>query len=242
MDIGLGSYGLAFGAGILSILSPCVLPLVPILVGTAASSHRYGSLALAAGLMVSFTAAGILILSIGGSLGLDQSSLRYAGAIILLVFGLILLSSSLQAKLASATSGLSGTGNQLLAKVSLDGLAGQFVIGLLLGIVWSPCVGPTLGAAIALASQGQQLAEVTLVMALFSLGAGIPLIVLGTLSREAMLRIRGKLMNAGKHGKQILGVLLLVLGLFILTGVDKQLETWVLDHAPAWLTQLGTSI
>ena len=116
------------------------------------------------------------------------------------------------------------------------------MIGLLLGIVWSPCVGPTLGAAIALASQGQQLAEVTLVMALFSLGAGIPLIVLGTLSREAMLRIRGKLMNAGKHGKQILGVLLLVLGLFILTGVDKQLETWVLDHAPAWLTQLGTSI
>ncbi|MDQ5768724.1 cytochrome c biogenesis CcdA family protein [Thiothrix subterranea] len=242
MDIGLGSYGLAFLAGILSILSPCVLPLVPILVGTAASSHRYGPLALAAGLMVSFTAAGILILSIGSSLGLDQSSLRVAGAVILLVFGFVLLSGSLQAKLAAATSGVSGAGNQLLARVSLDGLAGQFVIGLLLGIVWSPCVGPTLGAAIALASQGQQLAEVTLVMALFSLGAGIPLIVLGTLSREFMLRIRGKLMSAGKHGKQALGILLLVLGAFILLGIDKQLEGWILDHAPAWFTQIGTSL
>jgi len=242
MDIGLTSYGIAFVAGVLSILSPCVLPLVPILVGTAASQHRFGALALAAGLMVSFTLAGLLVLSVGASLGLDQSSLRTIGAFVLLAFGVVLLSAPLQARFASASSGLSNVGNVWLARIALDGLGGQFLIGLLLGVVWSPCVGPTLGAAITLASQGQRLPEVGLVMAAFSFGAGLPLVVLGTLSREVMLRVRGKLMSAGKHGKQILGGLLVLLGVFILTGLDKHLETWVLDHAPEWLTQLGTRL
>jgi cytochrome c biogenesis protein CcdA len=240
MDIGLTSYALAFVAGLLSILSPCVLPLVPILVGTASSQHRWGAWALAAGLMLSFTLAGLLILSAGVSLGLDQSSFRGVGVAILLLFGLVLLSAPLQERFAAASSGLSGLGNAWLARVNGDGLGGQFFIGLLLGIVWSPCIGPTLGAAITLASRGQHLAEATLVMAIFSLGAGLPLIALGSLSREVMLRVRGKLATAGKYGKQVLGLLLVMLGVFILSGWDKQLEIWVLNHAPDWLTQLGT--
>jgi cytochrome c biogenesis protein CcdA len=242
MDVGITSYGIAFIAGLLSILSPCVLPLVPILVGTAASQHRFGALALAAGLMVSFTLAGLFVLSVGASLGLDQSNFRTIGAVILLLFGLVLLSSALQTRFATASSGLSNVGNVWLARVTLNGLGGQFLIGLLLGVVWSPCVGPTLGAAITLASQGQHLLEVGLVMVLFSLGAGLPLIILGTLSREVMLRVRGNLMSAGKYGKQMLGGLLLALGVFIVSGWDRQLESWVLDHAPAWLTQWGTAL
>lgn len=242
MEFGLGTYGIGFAAGSLSILSPCVLPLLPILIGTAASAHRRGPVALAAGLTLSFTVLGVLLASAGAVLGLDQTVFRNIAAMMLLGFGVLLLSTTLQERFAVAASGASSAGQGMLSRVTLDGLSGQFVLGLLLGVVWSPCVGPTLGATITLASQGQQLTQVILVMALFGLGAGLPLIVLGSLSREAMLRVRGKLLAAGQQGKKALGAIMLLLAVFILTGLDKRFETWVLDAAPAWLTQIGTSL
>ncbi|MDP1635448.1 MAG: cytochrome c biogenesis protein CcdA [Gallionellaceae bacterium] len=242
MDFGFSAYGLSFAAGGLSTLSPCVLPLVPILLGTAATAHRLGPFALAGGLMLSFTAVGVFVASLGASLGIDQALFRDAAAVLLLAFGMLLLSARLQERFALAASGVSGAGQGLLSRLTLDGLPGQFVLGLLLGIIWSPCVGPTLGAAITLASQGESLAQVALVMALFGLGAGLPLLLLGFASREAMLRIRGRLMSAGKLGKQVLGGVMLLLGAAILTGGDKLFEAWVLRSAPSWLVTLTTSI
>jgi len=98
------------------------------------------------------------------------------------------------------------------------GLRGQFALGLLLGAVWSPCVGPTLGAASLLAAQGKDLFGVTLTMLAFGLGAALPLLLLGLLSRETMMRWRGRLLGAGKGGKMVLGTLLLIVGVLILTG------------------------
>jgi cytochrome c biogenesis protein CcdA len=242
MEFGLGTYGIGFAAGSLSVLSPCVLPLVPILIGTAASAHRHGPLALAAGLTLSFALIGVLLASAGASLGLDQTLFRNIAALMLFGFGVLLLSSGLQERFAVAASGASSAGQGMLARMTLNGLSGQFVLGLLLGVVWTPCVGPTLGATITLASQGQQLGQVMLMMALFGLGAGLPLVILGSLSRAAMLRLRGRLLAAGQQGKKILGAVMLLLAVFILTGLDKQFESWVLDAAPAWLTQIGTSL
>lgn len=242
MDFGLGTYGLSLAAGTLSTLSPCVLPLVPILLATAVAAHRLGPYALAAGLTLSFTLVGVFVASLGAALGLDPALFRSIAAVLLIAFGAVLLSTRLQQGFALAASGWSGTGHGLLAKLSLDGLPGQFVLGLLLGLVWSPCVGPTLGAAVTLASQGQSLAQVTAVMALFGLGAGLPLVVLGLVSRQAMTRIRGRLLAAGKAGKQALGVLMLALGGLIITGLDKLFEAWILNTAPEWLVVLTTSI
>ena len=242
MEFGLGTYGIGLAAGSLSVLSPCVLPLVPILIGTAASAHRRGPLALAAGLTLSFAVIGVLLASAGASLGLDQTVFRNIAAMMLLGFGVLLFSTGLQERLAVAASGASSAGQGMLARVTLDGLSGQFVLGLLLGVVWIPCVGPTLGATITLASQGQQLGQVMLVMALFGLGAGLPLVILGSLSSVAMLRLRGRLLAAGQQGKKALGAVMLLLGVFILTGLDKRFETWVLDAAPVWLTQIGTTL
>ena len=235
-----GVYGLSFLAGILSILSPCVLPLVPILVGTALNTHRFGPYALALGLAISFTTVGVFIATIGASIGIDQEVFRVIAAALLITFGIVLLSSTLQEKFASATAGIGGSGNNLLSKVSADSLSGQFILGLLLGVVWSPCVGPVLGATITLASQGANLGHVTLVMALFGLGAGLPLILLGLLSRQAMMRVRSKLFTAGKIGKRILGVILLLVGLLIITGLDKQFETLIVAASPDWLISLTT--
>lgn len=240
MFVTLGVYGLSFLAGLLSILSPCVLPLVPIIVGTALNMHRYGPFALALGLAISFTAVGVFIATIGASIGIDQELFRVIAATLLITFGIVLLSNTLQAKFASATAGIGGAGNNLLNKISTDSLSGQFVLGLLLGMVWSPCVGPVLGATITLASQGTNLGHVALVMALFGLGAGLPLILLGLLSRQAMINVRNKLFTASKIGRRILGVILLLVGLLIITKLDKQFETLIVATSPDWLISLTT--
>jgi cytochrome c-type biogenesis protein len=238
----LGTYALSLAAGSLSTLSPCVLPLVPIVLATAVAAHRLGPYALAAGLTLSFSLLGVLLASIGASLGIDQEVLQRMAAAMLIAFGVLLLSTHLQTRFASAASGISGAGQDLISRLSLDGLAGQFVLGLLLGIVWSPCVGPTLGAAITLASQGQSLGRVTLQMALFGIGAGIPLIMLGSLSRQAMTRMRGKLLSLGRRGKQLMGMVMLLLGALILTGSDKLAQTWLVQASPDWLVRLTTSL
>lgn len=120
------------------------------------------------------------------------------------------------------------------------GLLGQFGIGLLLGAVWSPCVGPTLGAASVLAAQGKDIAQVALTMMLFGLGAAVPLLVLGTLSREVMMAWRGGIAGAGRTGKAVLGAALVLIGVLILSGADKRLETVLVQHSPEWLTRLTT--
>jgi cytochrome c-type biogenesis protein len=114
------------------------------------------------------------------------------------------------------------------------------VLGLLLGAVWSPCVGPTLGAASVLAAQGRDLASVTSVMVAFGLGTAVPLLVVGSLSRQALMRWRGRMMSAGKTGKLILGGGALAVATLILTGADHALEGALVAASPAWLTDLTT--
>lgn len=240
MELGPGSYGLGFIAGTLSILSPCVLPLVPIVVGTAVAAHPLGALALAAGLAFSFTSVGLFVATVGFSIGLDAEWFRSVAAIILIGFGVLLLSSSLQQRFASATSSLSSLGGGLLSRMKLDGLRGQVVIGLVLGLVWAPCVGPTLGAAATLASQGRNLGQVAAVMALFGIGAALPLAIIGVGSRNFVAGNRARLLKAGALGKSLVGVLLLLVGVLILTGLDKDVEAALVALSPAWLTSLTT--
>ena len=240
MDFGLATYGLGYVAGLLSTLSPCVLPLVTILIATAVTAHRFGPYSLALGLTLSFAAIGIFLATLGASLGLEQDTFRAIAAVILIAVGIVLFSPGLQERFATATSGLSAAGDGVLAKLDLDGLAGQFVIGLVLGVIWTPCVGPTLGAATTLASQGQNLGQIALLMGVFGIGAGTPLVVLGSLSRATMMRVRGRMLSAGKLGKSLLGGVLLLLGLAILTGYDKAFEAWAVAVSPEWLTNLTT--
>jgi cytochrome c-type biogenesis protein len=240
MDFGLGAYGFGFLAGLLSTLSPCVLPIIPILLGSATHVHPRAPLALAGGLALSYAIVGTGLAWAGSALDLDASIFRNVGAAILGLLGLVLTSASLQQRFASATAGIGDAGNNLIAHMRLDGLGGQFAIGLVLGIVWSPCVGPTLGAAVVLASQGSHLPQVALLMGIFGLGAALPVVALAYVSRGAMQQMRGKLIQAGKTGKTILGTIMIALAAMILSGADKPLESWLVQHSPAWLTQLTT--
>jgi cytochrome c-type biogenesis protein len=233
---------LAFVAGALTILSPCVLPLVPIVLGSAAQRHKWGPLALAAGLVLSFTAVGFVVAAFGTSLGIDGDLIRLVGAVMLLIAGAFLLIPHAQAWLTRMATPLANWANDRQAGLDRFGLAGQAGIGVLLGLVWSPCVGPTLGAATVLAAQGQQLGEVALVMAMFGLGIASILVILAFATRSFLTRWRGAMMRSGNGGKRILGGLLTLVGLLILTGGDHLIEGLLVMISPDWLNDLTSSV
>lgn len=233
---------LGFLAGVLSILSPCVLPLLPIVLGAAASEHRLGPLALAAGLTLSFTVIGLFVATIGFAAGIDGAVFRTASAVLLIAIGLVLALPVAQSRFAMAAGPVGNWVENRFGGFSTRGAGGQFGLGILLGAVWSPCVGPTLGAASVMAAGGENLAVVAATMLAFGLGAGLPLAVLGTLSRETLMRLRGRLMAAGRGGKTALGLVLVLAGVMILGGLDKMIETFLVEISPEWLTRLTTAI
>ena len=232
--------GLAFLAGVLSILSPCVLPLAPLVLGAAAGAPRAGPLALAGGVALSFTTIGLFVATIGFAIGLDGEAFRTAAAVMMIALGLLLAAPPLQMRLAAAGGPVSDWVESRWGGFSTTGLGGQFGVGLLLGAVWSPCVGPTLGAASVLAAQGRSLGGVAATMTLFGVGAGLPLALLGLVSRPAMNRWRDRLIGGGKGVKIAFGSIFVVLGLSIVTGLDKKIETALVQISPEWLTALTT--
>lgn len=242
MDFGSVSFFFAFLAGVLSTLSPCVLPIIPIIISAATNQHRFGPITLASGLTLSFAVIGTALASLGSQIDFAQDNFRTFAAILMGIIGIVLISGSLQERLSMALSGISGVGNSLLSKVRIDGLLGQFLIGALLGLVWTPCVGPTLGAAITLASQGKDLEKIIFVMLIFGIGAGLPLAILGVLSRTALQKVKGGLGQASILGKKFLGGFLILIGALVFSGLDKSIEAFLVKISPDWLTDLTTRL
>src|SRR5439155_11064564 len=236
----IGTFGLAFLAGLLSTLSPCVLPLLPIVLGAAASEHRMGSAALAGGLASSFVAIGLFVATAGFAIGLDGDVFRKAASVLMIGIGLVLAIPDLQMRLAAAGGPMSSWADEKINAIQSRGIWGQFGVGLLLGAVWSPCVGPTLGAASVLAAQGHSLGQVAVTMIVFGVGAAVPLVLIGLLSRQALMRWRDRLIVGSKNAKVGLGILLALFGVLIVSGLDKRLETLLVEASPDWLTDLTT--
>lgn len=236
----MAAMALALLAGLLSTLSPCVLPLIPIVIASALSENRYAPAALAAGVAVSYVAIGLVVATLGFAIGLSQDVFRWAGAVLLILVGGVLLLPRLQLQLAAAAGPIGNWAQERASGISTRGIAGQFAVGLMLGVVWSPCVGPTLGAASILAARGENLPAVALIMFAFGIGAALPLLAIGLVSREAMARWRSRLLTAGSWGKLIMGATLIAVGIFVISGLDKRVETVLVDASPAWLTQLTT--
>jgi cytochrome c-type biogenesis protein len=232
--------GLALIAGLLSTLSPCVLPLIPIVIGAALGEHRYGPAALAAGLALSFVTIGLFVATLGFAAGLDQELFRAVAGALMIIVGGALLVPRLQLQLAVAAGPVGNWMQAQSGRLSLRGFWGQFAVGLMLGAVWSPCVGPTLGAASVLAARAENLGAVALTMFAFGIGAALPLLAIGMMSREGLARWRGRLLAAGSGGKTLLGVALIAIGILVISGLDKRVEAALVDASPAWLTDLTT--
>lgn len=240
LELSLVAIGLAFLAGLLTTLSPCVLPLLPMIASAAAGRHRLGLIALAAGLATAFTLVGVSLAASGQWLGLEERVLRQGAGTLMLLVGMTLLVPAMQRRMSLALAGIGSLGHSGAARIQTDHPAAQFGVGLLMGVAWSPCVGPTLGAAIGLAASGGGTAEATVIMATFSLAAVVPLTVAGLVSRAAFARRQADLQRLGQIGQRVMAWSLLIVGSLVLSGLDKQLEVWLLNLAPEWLLHLTT--
>ena len=232
----------AYFAGLLTLINPCVLPVLPIVLVSALNAHRAGPLALAAGMSVSFVVFGVLVTAFGASIGLTQDRLAQIGAVMMMAFGLILVVPMFAQRFEMATAGVAAGADTRMNTLNARSLRGQFAGGLLLGTVWSPCIGPTLGGAIALASQGENLGYVTLIMTAFAMGVSTLILGLGFGAQEAIRPRAQALRGLAERSKPIIGATFLAIGALLFFEIHHLIEGWLLNVMPIWLQDLSVSI
>ncbi|MBI3794974.1 MAG: cytochrome c biogenesis protein CcdA [Nitrospinae bacterium] len=230
---------LAFLAGLLSILSPCVLPLVPVVLAGAVQQNKMAPLALMGGLVVTFTATGMLFAAFGFGAGLDKETTKVIAGVIMIFAAIFILVAQVQERFTLLAEPLFDRLRNFIARFNAQGLGGQAALGALLGVVWSPCAGPTLGAAVGLAMQKESMAGASFVMFAFAVGAVTPLLVLAYAGSYAIFK-RKSLSGFARFAKPALGVFLLLIGASIVTGADKTVEGFLTKLMPAWVVDLTT--
>ena len=232
----------AYGAGLLTLINPCVVPVLPIVVAGALQADRLGPLAMAAGLSLSFVVLGLSVTAFGHLIGLDIDTLARVGAVMMVAFGTAMLLPRAGAVLAGATAGLSARADAGIDRVDRSGLRGQFAGGLLLGAVWSPCIGPTLGGAIALASTGQSLAWAGAIMTGFAAGVSTLILALAYATRGATSRWNAGLRRLSVSMRPVLGGVFVAVGLALFFNLHHAVEAWLIGALPAWLIDLSVSL
>ena len=234
MDLLLG-----YLAGLITLINPCVLPVLPIVLATALQAGRSGPIALAAGMSVSFVVVGMSVAVFGRALGIDDQTIARAGAVLMIVFGAVLLIPRFSESFATVTAGFSSKADAGLGEVDRSGLKGQFLGGALLGAVWVPCVGPTLGGAIALASAGENLLWAALTMLSFALGISTIIVLLAYGAQNTIRARKDWMRSLSTKARPIMGIIFIAVGLALLFNFHKYAEIWLLDRLPFWLQDLS---
>lgn len=229
----------AYLAGVLTLINPCVLPILPVVLAGALQASRAGPLALAAGLSVAFVTLGLGVAAFGRALGISQDGIALAGAVLMIAFGLVMLVPRAGSAFALATGGMASAADGQLDAVDRSGLRGQFIGGLLLGAVWVPCVGPTLGGAISLASTGDSLAWAGAIMGGFALGVSTIVLALGYGAQAAIRARRDWLRGIAMRARPAMGAIFVLTGLALAFGLQKRAEIWLIDVLPIWLQDLS---
>lgn len=236
MDIPLTHLGLSLVAGSLTTLSPCVFPILPLVIGGAVQSNRLAPVAMGVGMATSFALIGIVLGALGPALGIDSESVRLFGAWLLISFGLVMLIPALNQRFTQWMLPIASSANAASAKLDGGSLRGALLLGGVLGLVWSPCSGPLLASALTLvASEGGAIHGGT-ILGLFGIGAAIPLVAVAYASRKGFSTTRGWVLARIDGIKKAFGLLILLTGIAILSGADKWLEAQVVNVLPdAWL-------
>ena len=237
MDIALG-----YLAGLLTLINPCVLPILPIVLATSLQAGRAGPMVLATGMSLSFVTLGLFVAALGRSFAITEETVSNAGAVLMVGFGLVLLVPRFSAGFATATAGVSARADGGIDQIDRDGLTGQFTAGVLLGAVWSPCIGPTLGGAISLASQGDSLLRATAIMITFALGVSTIILALGYGAQSVIRKRQAAMRRFATASRPVMGAVFVAVGLGILFKLHHVIEIWALDNLPVWLTELSVSI
>ena len=236
MDIPLTHLGLSLLAGSLTTLSPCVFPILPQVLGGAVQGNRLAPLAMGSGMAISFALIGLVIGALGPALGIDSDSVRILGAVLLIVFGLVMLLPVLNRRFSEWMLPIASTASAASARLDGGSLGGALLLGGVLGLVWSPCSGPLLASALTLVASEGGATRGALILGLFGVGAAMPLVAVAYASRSGFARARGWVLGRIDAIKNGFGVVILLTGVAILSGGDKWVEARVLDLLPdAWI-------
>lgn len=233
---------LGYGAGLLTLINPCVLPVLPIVLATALQANKHGPLALAAGMSLAFVVLGLGVATLGFALGIRQESVTQAAAVLMIGFGLILLVPRFSAGFATATAGVLTRADSQMDTLDSSGLKGQFLGGMLLGAVWSPCVGPTLGGAIGLASQGESLWLAGGIMFAFAMGISTIILALGYGARSVIMKRQAMMRKIADKSRPVMGLVFIIVGVVILTNFLQVIEGWMVQNLPGWLMDFSVTI
>jgi cytochrome c biogenesis protein CcdA len=160
----------------------------------------------------------------------------------MVAFGLVMVVPALSARFSTATAGLAARADSRIAAPADRTLASEFTGGMLLGAVWSPCIGPTLGAAIALAATGEGLGQAALTMTGFALGVATLILALAYGARAAIRRRQDALRALAARSRPIMGVVFVAVGAALWFGLHHAVEAWAVQTMPAWLIDLSVSI
>lgn len=236
MDIAFGHLGLSLLAGSLTTLSPCVFPLLPLVLGGAVQRNRLAPVAMGIGMALSFAMVGVLLGALGSALDIDSESVRLLGAWMLVVLGLVMVVPVLNQRFTEWLAPVASGANNASARLDAGSLGGALLLGAVLGLVWSPCSGPLLASALALvASEGGALRG-GIVLGVFGLGAALPLVGVAYASRGMINASRGWVLSRIDSVKKAFGLLILIAGLAILSGADKWLEAALVGILPdSWV-------
>jgi cytochrome c biogenesis protein CcdA len=230
------SIGITYAAGILTALSPCVLPLLPIVVGGAMQRHRAAPLLMGVGMTTAFAVAGWVLGALGPAMELDAEWVHQAAAISLIVFGLALWVDPLANLVSRFVQPMAASADRLAGAVGHESPAAALFFGGLLGLAWSPCAGPMLVSSLALVATGRDAGLGALLLGLFGLGAATPLVLAAYASRAGFARLKGWALGHSSGLRHGFGLLAMVSGIFIVTGVDKLVAAQILAILPdAWM-------
>ncbi|MBX9872689.1 MAG: sulfite exporter TauE/SafE family protein [Burkholderiaceae bacterium] len=227
-------------AGSLTTLSPCVFPLLPLVLGGAVQSNPLAPLAMGAGMTASFAGIGLLLGALGPALGVDADSVRTVGAALLIAFGLVMLVPVLNERFTQAVTPIASSAQAASSRLNAGSLLGALALGGLLGLVWSPCSGPLLASALTLVASEGGAGRGAFILGLFGLGAAVPLMAAAYASRSGFVRARGWVLTHAETLKKVFGGLIVAAGVAILTGADKWLEAQVLNVLPESWVRLTT--
>ncbi len=230
---------LAFAAGMLTIFSPCVLPLAPIVIASARAQDPRGPIALGLGLALTFGVVGGVLASFGVEFG-DSAIVRAASAAIMIVVGAALVVPTIGDAVERRLSFAGRTAEFLRERLPNAGLAGQAATGVVLAFAWAPCAGPVLGAALIIAANGGSRAAAIVTMTVYALGAAGALIAVGY--AVGRVTAKARLARAGAGGRVALGAAFALIGAAILTGLDQRVEAALVAAMPDWLTAFAGSL
>jgi cytochrome c-type biogenesis protein len=214
-------------AGVVTIAAPCTLPVLPILLGASiGQTSRLRPAFIAAGFVISFAIVALALSALTRIFNFDPNVLRDGAAILLAIFGLLMIWPAPFEWLSIRLAGLMGeTG---ATPRDRQGLLGGFILGTTLGLVWTPCAGPVLGSILTIVATSKDTAWASLLLVAYAIGAAIPMLVIAYGGQAVTMRVRS-LARIAPRLQQGFGVI--VIGFAVVTWL--QYDTLVV----AWLTQ-----